>query len=90
MPSEDTTIRFSTTSDNAGLDDEVGFENVLNTVCRVIDTNNQQLIAKNLSTSDRPQYRIHLEDIQKLDTSSPEPNKPRRRRSQQKDYFPDM
>jgi len=51
---------------------------------------NQQLIAKNLSTSDRPQYRIHLEDIQKLDTSSPEPNKPRRRRSQQKDYFPDM
>ena len=42
MPSENTTIRFSTTSDNAGLDDEVGFEDVLSTVCRIIDANSGQ------------------------------------------------
>jgi excisionase family DNA binding protein len=48
-----------------------------------------RLQAKNVSDGNRPSYRIHVENIQQLDDTTPEAKPRRRTSSSTKDYFSD-
>lgn len=55
---------------------------------KVLDwINTGRLQAKNLSDSNRPQYRIHIDNLKELDGTTPEAKPRRRKSSQSKDYF---
>ena len=46
-----------------------------------------RLQAKNVSDGSRPSYRIHVENIQRLDDTTPEAKPRRRKSSSTRDYF---